>query len=235
MAPRSPLSSDQWRTMARSSTGSPGASRSSTASSPTPATRARASRRPLRDRSRSSSAPTLASSSSPSVGSSSAHSHGHPSTDASVSAKSAFRRAFSSARAAPLMGPGNQRDTVAASPKRSRKRPFAVIRRAAGAVPAPGAPAASRAPRRAPRTARPTGASPRPAPAARRTCRRPAACAPRPPSPIVHLPPRRPVSPGHIGNRHARHQALGQVTSVKVVENAGMDWQPSVMRRRLLQ
>jgi type IV secretion system protein VirB6 len=25
------------------------------------------------------------------------------------------------------------------------------------------------------------------------------------------------------------------VTSVKVVENAGMDWQPSVMRRRLLQ
>jgi len=32
-----------------------------------------------------------------------------------------------------------------------------------------------------------------------------------------------------------RMALLELVTSVKVVENAGMDWQPSVMRRRLLQ
>ena len=33
----------------------------------------------------------------------------------------------------------------------------------------------------------------------------------------------------------ARRSGCDGVTSVKVVENAGMDWQPSVMRRRLLQ
>ena len=32
-----------------------------------------------------------------------------------------------------------------------------------------------------------------------------------------------------------RTELESSVTSVKVVENAGMDWQPSVMRRRLLQ
>ncbi len=73
-------------------TGSPGASRSWSASSQTPATRGRASP-PLRHvRSRSSSAPTPASSSSPSAGSSSAPSPGPASTVASPAMSSAPQR-----------------------------------------------------------------------------------------------------------------------------------------------
>lgn len=103
---------------------------------------------------------------------------------ASTSARRAPRRAFSRARSAGSMAQSESRNPIMASKNRRFPGYSSVIRQAADAVPALAGPTANPSPRTAPPTALMTSASPRPAPAARRTGRPPAACEPAPSRPV---------------------------------------------------
>ncbi len=115
---------------------------------------------------------------------------------ASVSARRAFRRAFSSARAVAVMTAIKHMGARAAISKERQSHSAAAIPPVPAAARARGGQAASRAPRTAPRTARETSSSRRPAPWARRTSPLPGACGPErclSPSPFRMGLPREPV------------------------------------------